>query len=72
MHYRLVGMQSVSGATFGGLTRAWTGPGEMPTQLQLKQCIRKGTINGDFVPVITGTATSRHTPGAKSVFGHTV
>merc|ERR1719247_625822 len=30
--------------------------GEMPTQLQLKQCIRKGTINGDFVPVITGTA----------------
>ena len=44
----------------------------MPTQLQLKQCIRKGTINGDFVPVITGTATSRHTPGAKNVFGHTV
>merc|ERR1719359_1362012 len=30
--------------------------GEMPTELQLKQCIRKGTINGDFVPVITGTA----------------
>merc|ERR1719258_480283 len=30
--------------------------GEMPTQLQLKQCIRKGTINGDFVPVITGRA----------------
>merc|ERR1719159_1153094 len=30
--------------------------GEEPTQAQLKQCIRKGTIAGAFVPVLTGTA----------------
>merc|ERR1719253_673487 len=30
--------------------------GEEPTEAQLKACIRKGTINGDFVPVLTGTA----------------
>merc|ERR1719310_6586 len=30
--------------------------GEMPTVEQLKACIRKGTLNGDFVPVLTGTA----------------
>merc|ERR1719331_3001223 len=30
--------------------------GEMPTEEQLKECIRKGTLAGDFVPVLTGTA----------------
>jgi len=30
--------------------------GEMPTEAQLKDCIRKGTIAGEFVPVLTGTA----------------
>merc|ERR1740138_1922502 len=30
--------------------------GEMPTEEQLKACIRKGTLAGDFVPVLTGTA----------------
>merc|ERR1719506_1281466 len=30
--------------------------GEMPTVEQLKACIRKGTLAGDFVPVLTGTA----------------
>jgi elongation factor G len=30
--------------------------GEMPTEEQLKKCIRKGTLAGDFVPVLTGTA----------------
>merc|ERR1719230_64678 len=30
--------------------------GEEPTEAQLKECIRKGTLAGDFVPVITGTA----------------
>merc|ERR1719267_465715 len=30
--------------------------GEMPTQEQLKACLRKGTLAGDFVPVLTGTA----------------
>jgi len=30
--------------------------GEMPTEAQLKACIRKGTLAGDFVPVLTGTA----------------
>jgi len=30
--------------------------GEEPTEAQLKECIRKGTLGGDFVPVITGTA----------------
>merc|ERR1719482_2228418 len=30
--------------------------GEEPTEAQLKQCIRKGTIAGAFVPVLTGTA----------------
>jgi len=30
--------------------------GEMPTEAQLKECIRKGTLAGDFVPVLTGTA----------------
>merc|ERR1719201_548231 len=30
--------------------------GEEPTEAQLKDCIRKGTLAGDFVPVITGTA----------------
>merc|ERR1719183_3434574 len=30
--------------------------GEEPTEAQLKACIRKGTINGSFVPVLTGTA----------------
>jgi len=30
--------------------------GEMPTEAQLKQCIRSGTIAGEFVPVLTGTA----------------
>merc|ERR1711871_1834473 len=28
----------------------------MPTEAQLKRCIRTGTIRGDFVPVLTGTA----------------
>jgi len=28
----------------------------MPTQTQLKECLRKGTLAGDFVPVLTGTA----------------
>merc|ERR1719440_1887427 len=30
--------------------------GEEPSEAQLKECIRKGTINGSFVPVLTGTA----------------
>ena len=30
--------------------------GETPTEAQLKACIRKGTIAGAFVPVLTGTA----------------
>merc|ERR1719454_624195 len=30
--------------------------GVEPTAAQLKQCIRTGTLNGAFVPVITGTA----------------
>ena len=30
--------------------------GEMPTEAQLKECIRKGTLSGEFVPVLTGTA----------------
>merc|ERR1719398_292689 len=30
--------------------------GEEPTEAQLKECIRKGTIGGSFVPVLTGTA----------------
>jgi len=30
--------------------------GEMPTEAQLKACLRKGTLAGDFVPVLTGTA----------------
>jgi len=30
--------------------------GEMPTEAQLKDCIRKGAIAGEFVPVLTGTA----------------
>lgn len=30
--------------------------GTEPTEEQLKACIRKGTIAGDFVPVLTGTA----------------
>ena len=30
--------------------------GEMPTQEQLKACLRQGTLAGDFVPVLTGTA----------------
>merc|ERR1719271_1855763 len=30
--------------------------GEEPTEAQLKECIRKGTIAGAFVPVLTGTA----------------
>merc|ERR1719454_2672680 len=30
--------------------------GEEPSQEDLKRCIRKGTIAGDFVPVLTGTA----------------
>jgi elongation factor G len=30
--------------------------GEEPTEAQLKACIRKGTIGGSFVPVLTGTA----------------
>jgi len=30
--------------------------GEMPTEEQLKACIRKGTLALDFVPVLTGTA----------------
>jgi len=30
--------------------------GEMPTEEQLKACLRKGTLAGDFVPVLTGTA----------------
>merc|ERR1719487_2963785 len=30
--------------------------GEEPTEAQLKVCIRKGTIDGAFVPVLTGTA----------------
>jgi len=31
--------------------------GEMPTEEQLKACLRKGTLAGDFVPVLTGTAS---------------
>jgi len=30
--------------------------GEEPSQEDLKRCIRKGTLAGDFVPVLTGTA----------------
>merc|ERR1719502_2481063 len=30
--------------------------GEMPSQEDLKRCLRQGTIAGDFVPVLTGTA----------------
>merc|ERR1719502_1871836 len=30
--------------------------GEEPSEEDLKRCIRKGTLAGDFVPVITGTA----------------
>merc|ERR1711871_1313599 len=30
--------------------------GEEPSQEDLKRCIRTGTIRGDFVPVLTGTA----------------
>merc|ERR1719149_496060 len=30
--------------------------GEMPTEAQLKKCIRTGTLAGEFVPVLTGTA----------------
>ena len=30
--------------------------GEAPSQEDLKKCLRKGTIAGDFVPVLTGTA----------------
>ena len=30
--------------------------GEMPSEADLKRCIRTGTIRGDFVPVLTGTA----------------
>ena len=30
--------------------------GEEPTPRTLKKCIRTGTLNGDFVPVLTGTA----------------
>merc|ERR1719201_1524440 len=30
--------------------------GEEPSEADLKRCIRKGTLAGDFVPVITGTA----------------
>ena len=30
--------------------------GEEPTEEQLLKCIRKGTINGSFVPVLNGTA----------------
>jgi len=30
--------------------------GKMPTYEQLKACIRKGTLNFSFVPIITGTA----------------
>merc|ERR1719454_1974784 len=30
--------------------------GEEPSQEDIKRCIRKGTLAGDFVPVLTGTA----------------
>merc|ERR1719460_3144281 len=30
--------------------------GEEPSEEDLKRCIRKGTLAGDFVPVLTGTA----------------
>ena len=30
--------------------------GEMPSGEDLKRCLRKGTLAGDFVPVLTGTA----------------
>ena len=30
--------------------------GEEPSQEDLKRCIRKGTLAGAFVPVLTGTA----------------
>merc|ERR1719201_1735515 len=30
--------------------------GEEPAEADLKRCIRKGTLAGDFVPVLTGTA----------------
>merc|ERR1711871_677411 len=30
--------------------------GEMPSEEDLKRCIRKGTLEGAFVPVLTGTA----------------
>merc|ERR1719424_643616 len=30
--------------------------GEQPSEADLKRCIRKGTLAGDFVPVLTGTA----------------
>jgi len=30
--------------------------GEMPSEADLKRCIRTGTLRGDFVPVLTGTA----------------
>eukprot|EP00966_Prymnesium_polylepis_P237583 5494976-Prymnesium_polylepis.1 len=30
--------------------------GEEPSEEELKRCIRQGTLAGDFVPVLTGTA----------------